>query len=224
MKYQALSLAFSALALSAAMPALADTVDFNDLAPSDGITKVYDSPLTSGAFTFDSTPGHQLLVWSNWDAWGDYTAPYNADAQGATLSTQNAYSAITGRKTDNSTFTLNSIDFADIYNGTSGGTIRVTFNFAAGGSSFEDVLLGGAGLQTYNFDMVGLSSFTVEGLTTLAGLLQLDNIIYDRHEEVGGGGDPRGVPEPAAWTLMLTGFGAIGYALRRKAQVVITAA
>lgn len=218
MKYQALSLAFSALALSMAAPAMADTVNFDDLTPGDGITRVYNSPLSSGAFTFDSTPGHQLLVWSDWDLWGDYTAPLNADPHGATLSTQDSWSVITGHKTDNSSFTLNSIDFADIYNGSSGGSIRVTFNFAAGGSSYQDLTLG-AGLNTYDFDMVDLSSFTVQGLTTLAGLLQMDNVVYDLRETVGPGdgqGDPSPTPEPASWALMLGGFGAVGYSLRRR--------
>lgn len=34
-----------------------------------------------------------------------------------------------------------------------------------------------------------------------------------------GGGTPPPVPEPATWALMLVGFGAIGFAMRRKQQV-----
>jgi hypothetical protein len=35
-------------------------------------------------------------------------------------------------------------------------------------------------------------------------------------------GDPGGVPEPATWAMMLMGFGAAGYALRRRRKVLLT--
>jgi hypothetical protein len=38
----------------------------------------------------------------------------------------------------------------------------------------------------------------------------------------GGGGPPPGVPEPASWTMMILGFGAIGTAWRRRRKLLGT--
>ena len=36
-------------------------------------------------------------------------------------------------------------------------------------------------------------------------------------------GSPGGVPEPASWALLMTGFGMVGFAMRRRATDVVTA-
>jgi hypothetical protein len=51
------------------------------------------------------------------------------------------------------------------------------------------------------------------------GWLGLDNMVYTTGSE-----GPPGVPEPAAWTLMIAGFGGIGASLRRHRRLALAAA
>jgi hypothetical protein len=66
-------------------------------------------------------------------------------------------------------------------------------------NSFADA----AGLTVLDFDLNGHP-------TTLAGNVR-----------IGGGGFEPGVPEPAAWLLMILGFGAAGVSLRRARRAVV---
>jgi PEP-CTERM motif len=57
---------------------------------------------------------------------------------------------------------------------------------------------------TFMLDGSSVSDFTTLRLTSDINAFEIDNIAV------------RGVPEPATWAMMLLGFGAVGFALRRR--------
>jgi len=61
-------------------------------------------------------------------------------------------------------------------------------------------------------DIAGIQSVTFSGTS---GTVGFDNFEFDSVTPVAGG-----VPEPAAWSLMIAGFGLAGAALRRRRTVV----
>jgi hypothetical protein len=55
-------------------------------------------------------------------------------------------------------------------------------------------------------------------------IVTLDNITYRLPEgssSNGGNGESQAVPEPASWTMLITGFGLTGAAMRRRRAVVV---
>ena len=212
MKYRDFGLAASALALSAATPAFAQTVDFNELHSSK--TYLVGSPLTSGDYRFTTTPGHRFLIWGP-----DYPL-FDADPNGAALGLQDNGAVVSVAKAGGGAFSLESLDMDDIYNGgysmygNYGGDVQFRFNLAGGGSVTQKVTIDGApGWERFNFGAMSLSSFTMTSVSTRFGLFQVDNMVTGPVE------DDRSlaaVPEPTAWAMMLMGFGILGAALRRR--------
>jgi len=218
MKDACLSLAAGALALSTAMPAFAQTVDFNDL-HSDS-TYLISSRVTSGGYSFGVNPGHRFLIWST-----EYPL-FDADPDGAALGLQDGGAIVDVAKVGGGAFRLESIEMDDIYNGgysmygNYGGDVQFRFNLAGGGSVTQKVTIDGApGWERFNFGAMSLSSFTMTSVSTRFGLFQVDNMVTGPVE------DDRSlaaVPEPTAWAMMLMGFGILGAALRRPSPAVIT--
>jgi len=212
MKYRGLSLAFSALAFSASMPISAQTVDFNEL-HSDS-TYLLNSSLTSGGYRFDINPAHRFLIWAP-----DYPL-FDADPSGAALGLQDGGAVVSVSKTGGGAFRLESMELDDIYNGgysmygNYGGDVQFTFHLAGGGSASQTIRIDGApGWETFNFDGIALSSFTMTSLTTAFGLFQLDNMVI---RQIGKESARGAVPEPASWMMMLMGCGALGAVIRRR--------
>ncbi|WP_294046956.1 PEPxxWA-CTERM sorting domain-containing protein [Sphingomonas sp.] len=104
-----------------------------------------------------------------------------------------------GATTESLTYSLGNQSFTtNTVNTTSGGNqgwYTVTQNFVAGGTS-----------QTLSF----LSNGTPNGLPPVA---LLDNVSLTA-----------AVPEPASWALMIVGFGAMGYSLRRRRETALQTA
>ena len=80
----------------------------------------------------------------------------------------------------------------------------------------------GFSFKTYDLtpDFSGLSSVTFEPMTTQdfngfagSGWIGYDNITFNSPGEVG---EPVAAPEPAAWSLMILGFAAVGGLMRRR--------
>jgi len=214
MTYRDFGLAVGALALSAAAPAFAQTVDFNELHSSK--TYLIGSPLTSGGYTFATTPGHRFLIWAP-----DYPL-FDADPSGAALGLQDSGAVTTVSKAGGGAFRLESVDLDDIYNGgysmygNYGGDVLFTFNLAGGSSITRTVTIDGApGWESFRFDGAAVSSFTMTSLSTAFGLFQLDNMVTRPAAEARSHG---AVPEPASWAMMLMGFGALGAVLRRRGR------
>jgi PEP-CTERM motif len=100
-----------------------------------------------------------------------------------------------------------------------------------GADNLGTIFLNGAntGITVSNFSF--LTSFSI-GSGFVAGLNTLDFEIQDfgaptafRVDNLAGTADLAGagaVPEPASWALMIAGFGLVGSALRRRAQVRLT--
>lgn len=90
------------------------------------------------------------------------------------------------------------------------GISYVGFHFGGGN--------GGPGNATAFYKIDGGTGLDV---ITLAYKASSNAALYAVTEVLDGGGDPNGtVPEPAAWALMIAGFGTVGLTMRRKSLVV----
>jgi hypothetical protein len=91
-----------------------------------------------------------------------------------------------------------------------GGNLQI--GGAAGGGA-QPVLLAGTNDFWFQFADIGLFSGGV--------------IFTQNHGQTQGSGTlyifstPAAVPEPATWTMMLLGFGAVGFAMRRRRRVAL---
>ena len=95
----------------------------------------------------------------------------------------------------------------------SGGIL--TFDEALFGQQVFSLHFGGAGEFDGDVTVLYLFDFGTEGGTSV-----------DLSQDGFSNGiiitPPGGVPEPATWAMMLMGFGAAGYALRRRRKVLLT--
>ncbi|MCA1654333.1 MAG: PEPxxWA-CTERM sorting domain-containing protein [Sphingomicrobium sp.] len=105
-------------------------------------------------------------------------------------------------------FTFSAIEFN--LNALANGSATLTFAGADGISSVFPISLNGQNFfsATGNFTSVTINS-----------TVQLGDV---RQVRITAG--PGGVPEPATWAMMLIGFGAAGYSLRRRKAVALQAA
>ena len=85
----------------------------------------------------------------------------------------------------------------------------------------------GLGFSTEILNLTDLSSITFGPAYTDAALttpdvrfVAFDNVVYTGHPDVVAGG----VPEPAAWTMMVAGFGGLGALIRRRRRAIALAA
>lgn len=191
-----------AAALSSA-PAFAGNINFNALASATTYTP---TNIDIDGYTFTADPSDTLLIW------GSDFASYNADSNGATLSTQSGNQSVTVTRDGGGAFTLASLDLTDVYNSVFGysGDVAITFNYQGGGSATQTVSLDALpGLQTFTFDQSNLTSFSLAGVSTVNGLFQMDNVRVSA-------ADAAAVPEAGTWVMMMMGFGLMGAALRRR--------
>lgn len=120
------------------------------------------------------------------------------------------------------TYTLNSLSLS--VNGTSYTTANTGIITTATG-----LTLGGT-LNGVNGILIGTNDFFVSFDPTLSAQtrqlifdsLSLESFAIDSVSITQGAA--AGVPEPASWTMMLLGFGAIGFAIRRRIKAVPHAA
>lgn len=120
------------------------------------------------------------------------------------------YSDTTVTTVSGDAFDLSTVDLAFGpfgHGGRQTDTTTVIGTLAAGGT-LQTVLTVGYGFQTYALNWKGLNSVTF-GQLTGSEYLAFDNVRYDLSAAV---------PEPAAWALMIGGFGLVGGALRRRAS------
>jgi PEP-CTERM motif len=99
--------------------------------------------------------------------------------------------------------------------GGGGGNANISF-FRADGSLIQAIVVGGLADTFYGFqrdgginDIRGISIWNDD-----SGGIGFDNLKFDVRSTGGGA-----VPEPAAWAMMLAGFGLIGAAMRRRRTV-----
>jgi hypothetical protein len=114
------------------------------------------------------------------------------------------------------------------------GKADVCFRASSNGS--ECAGGGGTGLQIADLPASGTFSLSFEERPSAIALtdpfVRYQSIVADSLgvKNASGAGqyamtqsDPRAVPEPASWALMITGFGMVGAALRRRRTGVVTA-
>ncbi len=198
-----------ALAGVAAPAHSAVVVGFGELAHDTetwGILNVA-SPYVSGGLLFKSEGG--FLAY-------DGGRDYNADPVGTTL----AGAIITVKRADGGLFDLASLQLAGAWNSSYDvGPIAFTFTDGAGVTSSSTFTLNrGLGLRTFTANRLGIASFTIDGSNVhggpIEGAVQIDNVTYTPLAVTA-------VPEPAAWAMMIGGFGLIGISLRRRGRIRI---
>lgn len=133
------------------------------------------------------------------------------DPGGAALFNNRIGSTTTVTLIGGGTFDFNAIDLADVYNDGTGGNVLFTFSDGMGTTAQTVTLDGMVGGHTFSFNRTGLSSFTMQGVTTTSQVLQFDNVVVNN--AIGA------IPEPSAWALMILGFGLVGGAMRRSPTV-----
>ncbi len=194
---------FAAIIAANAVQAGATTVTFNELT-TPGL-QTYAS-LDSGGLHFTNSNGSSgaLLVWGTSDV------SFNADPGRATLSNNYGGTTTTVTKVGGGTFSLGSIDLADVYNNAFGGDVLFSFTTGTGTTTQVVSLDNLVGLQTFVFNIGGLTSFSYLPQTTQGPWIQVDNVVFDTF--VTGA-----VPEPESWAMMIAGLGLVGAVMRRRA-------
>lgn len=168
------------------------------------------------AFSNTSSSSSALLFWGS-----NYF--YSADRNGGTLGNNYADTTTTIVRTDGARFGLASVDLTDGYNtgravaGSTGGNILFTFR-TPWRTTTEIVTLDTIrGLQTVAIGRNNLVSVSFRPLSTFARLAQTDNFVFENITMNSS------APEPAAWAMMVVGFGLVGSAVRRRARIAATA-
>lgn len=181
----------------------ATTLTFDELPAA-----YYAQTVVSQGFQFDDFQANSSIALFTWDAGSDY----NADPGGRTLNNNYFRSTITLTKVGGGVFDFNSVDMTDIYNnfdGQLGGDVLFSFFDGANTTTQTVTIDATPGFQTFTFNRTGLVSLTFQAVTT--NEVQADNFVLNAVAGV-----PAGVPEPAAWALMVGGLGLMGGALRRR--------
>lgn len=187
-----------------------------------GANLTASAPVTFNYLTTDLAPFGDLAA----------TLTLNAVETGALQFGPLALATFDGEFAINYTGATTTIGSITIHNGDdllSGIFLDGVFNGYGSAGSLLDSILGG-GLVSYSSDLLTFDSGSDQGLTigfssgTPSFLVhngQLNDFSAVTQGEfsadttlMGGGG----VPEPAAWALMLLGFGGIGIAARRRAR------
>lgn len=173
----------------------AEVITFTSIAGASGHNVA--GPYVEKGMRFAMANGASFFVWGT-------GASGNADPGGATL-TPNAYGDLVLTSVGGSSFDLASFDVADRLNNGSGGPMLYSYTTrtGSGGGLFNLDLV--PGLQTVTLNLTDLTRFTIQ--TTAPGI-QLDNVRFTPGAS--------GVPEPASWALMISGFGLVGGALRGR--------
>ena len=142
-------------------------------------------------------------------------------------------------------------DFAGIASGTTftfapvtaanGANVSFASSFGSFTGSILNMVQSPAPFATLNFDVLGsftpsgaLSSFMEGAASLTVSFTQTGNLVAGQGQPaisasfsfasppvIDGGGNPGAVPEPAAWAMLIAGFGMTGAAMRRRQARVL---
>lgn len=183
-----------AIALGISGLANATVVDFNVLDSTASYTFI-NSGYTEGGLTFASASGNMFH-------WGT-TSSFDADKSGSTMSENYVNDPITVSKTGGGSFTLDSIDLADVYNSGSSVGVALSWTDATGAHSETLTTDNKVGLQTFELGLADVTSFSLSG----GNWFQMDNITYNA---------TAAVPEAGSLGMMLAGLLVVGGLARRR--------
>lgn len=199
----------------------AAVVAFSVIAPAEATTTLIDENFASGFGVF--TPSGQVGI----NTGNGYVACCSATGTPANMS--NPFVAFGSNNLPSGTLTSPTFDFV------AGETYTLDFDFAELGSGSEllNILLGSAAVitvgtpannnldttfQHLHFDLTvvfgdgpGTVRITSGGADNVDSII--DNFVLTTTANLPG---TPGVPEPSTWAMMLLGFTAIGFAMRRQ--------
>lgn len=210
MKIGLFAAALAALALSGTAASAAVTLNFNEFIHGESGYRSYTGGIETQGFRIDSDVASKPLI--NWNL----TSAYNADRYGATMMTGGSQAHAVFTKAGGGAFNLNSVDITDGANSASGGMFDLTWFDGVDTFTETFVLDWERGLQTFAFNKTNILWFSLGTSGWAGGNLQFDNVALDAPVV-------SGVPEPASWALMITGFGLAGTALRQRRRRTLAA-
>ena len=184
-------------AISLATPAQADVINFDSLAEGDVVTTQFPG------VTFSSQTGLEILVTAQAGAFGTSLPNFICTGAGSISCTGAVYvdfaSAVSGL-----TFLAvgddNTGDIGDV-RAFAGALLLGTIDIIGDGNPFGSPYL------------VDLSAFSGVTRIEIANIRDEFGLGYDDFTFDASDG---AVPEPSTWAMMLLGFGAVGFAMRRR--------
>lgn len=218
MKYR-LAIAVAAAAITAASPALADIIQV-DPSSIQGDNVLFNNGNQTGTTVIGSTQGGTNVAFSGTTFGG-----------GNILFGKGGQSNISGdldmaTPQPNDTMPLTSLSFG-LQNGGLFDNVELNL-FGASNNAVADFVLTDDGGQVFNFSNVvlgnganrfGFAAVLGQRISSLSFVLTsgtINDVRQVRITPYTGGGN--GIPEPATWAMMLSGFGLTGAALRRPAR------
>ena len=216
----ALSAGIASIALALASPASASIVDYNGTSynPGDSFTIFF-----AGQSDGNPVPGLAAslqLTFVGVDVNGDYQFLYLL----TNTSTLNPLSEATGFgfNIDPSTFNLGGSDVNGDFTNMSSGSISNGFSVefcATGGPNCAGGASNGDGVSPGGFDgdfLLAFSGADPGTITLNQPIVRFQSTGTDGRGSAVGVPTTPPVPEPATWAMMILGFGAAGYAVRRR--------
>lgn len=192
------SLLAASAAISLATPAQADVIDFDTLSNGEVVTTQYPG------VTFSSETGSQVLITAQGAAFGTSTPNFICSGVGGSINcVDDVYidfaSAVSG------------LTFLAVGDDASGdiGDVRAF----AGALLLGTIDIFGDGAPFGSPYLVDLSAFSGVTRIEIAGITDPAGLGYDDFTYSLSNG---AVPEPSTWAMMLLGFGAVGFAMRRR--------
>lgn len=209
-----LAIAIAGTALASAGPAFADIVQV-DPSSIQGDNVLFGGTDQTGATVTGSTQGGSTVAFTGTTLGGGTIL----HAQGGQASLSGDFDA--GTADPNDTLGLTSVNF-----GLQGGGFfnDVELNLFGTSGATADFTLTDDGGQTFTFtgialsngeNRLGFSAINGQQIANVAFTLTSGTINDVRQVRLNAGQPTGGVPEPAAWAMMMMGFGATGAALRR---------